>query len=97
MTKFSKKDVFVNHLKIHTENFGNPPNPTCFLIAGKMSTARFWTDAFCQCLTSQGFFVIRYDHRDVGESSEIDWQKAHFFLQRAETGTAMRLGPNARV
>ena len=80
MSGFSKKDIFVNHLKLHTEAFGKSSNPACVLIAGKMSTARFWTDAFCQYLASQGFYVIRYDHRDVGESSEIDWQKAPYTM-----------------
>jgi pimeloyl-ACP methyl ester carboxylesterase len=80
MTKFSKKDFFVNHLKLHTEAFGKSSNPACILIAGKMSTARFWTDAFCQYLANQGFYVIRYDHRDGGESSEIDWQKAPYTM-----------------
>lgn len=80
MTKFSKKEIFVNHLQIHTEAFGKSLNPACVLIAGKMSTARFWSDAFCQYLANQGFFVIRYDHRDVGESSEIEWQKTPYTM-----------------
>lgn len=80
MTGFSKKDIFVDHLKIHCETFGKSSNPACLLIAGKMSTARFWTDAFCQYLANQGFFTIRYDHRDVGESSEIDWQKEPYTM-----------------
>ena len=45
-----------------------------------MSTSRFWSDAFCQYLANHEFFVIRYDHRDVGESSEIDWQKAPYAM-----------------
>lgn len=72
MSKFSKKDIFVNNLKLHTEAFGKPDNPVCLLIAGKMSTARFWTYEFCEYLSNQGYFVIRYDHRHVGESSEIN-------------------------
>jgi len=80
MTAFSKKDIFVNHLKIHTESFGWSSYPACVLIAGKMSTARFWSDTFCQLLAHHGFFIIRYDHRDVGESSEIDWQKTPYTM-----------------
>jgi len=80
MAEFSKKDIFVNNLKLHSEAFGKSSNPACILIAPKMSTARFWTDAFCQYLAGQGFFAIRYDHRDVGESSEIDWQKAPYTM-----------------
>jgi len=68
MSKFKNKDIFINDLKLHTEAFGKSSDPACILIAGKMSTARFWTDEFCQYLAQQDFFVIRYDHRDVGES-----------------------------
>ena len=35
MAKFSKKDIFVNNLKIHSESFGKTSNPACILIAGK--------------------------------------------------------------
>jgi pimeloyl-ACP methyl ester carboxylesterase len=72
MSKFIKKDIIANNLKLHTEAFGKSTNPACLLIAGKMSTARFWTYEFCEYLSNQGYFVIRYDHRHVGESSEIN-------------------------
>lgn len=75
MSKYSKKDIFIDGLKLHTETFGKISNPACILIAGKMATGRFWSDTFCEYIANQGFFIIRYDHRDIGESSEIDWQK----------------------
>lgn len=80
MPLFSQKDIVINNLTLHTESFGNPSHPACILIAGKMSTARFWSDIFCQYLADHGFFTIRYDHRDVGQSSEIDWQKAPYTM-----------------
>jgi len=80
MAEFSPKDICASKLTIHTEAFGKSSNPACILIAGKQCTARFWTDAFCQYLADQGFFVIRYDHRDVGESSAIDWHKTPYAM-----------------
>jgi len=80
MSRFFEKDILVNNLKLHTESFGKSSNPACILIAGNMCPARFWTDAFCQYFAIHGFFIIRYDHRDVGESSEIDWQKAPYTM-----------------
>jgi len=80
MEEFSQKDIFVGDLKLHTETFGDASNPACVLIAGKMATARFWTNTFCQRLANAGFFAIRYDARDIGESSEIDWQKAPYTM-----------------
>lgn len=61
-----------NDLSLHTESFGNASDPACLLIAGAMATCRFWTDAFCQFLAGHGLFVIRYDHRDSGESSAVE-------------------------
>jgi len=80
MAQFSKKDILIKNLRLHTETFGSSSNPACLLIAGKMSTGRFWSDVFCQYLAKTGFFTIRYDHRDVGESSEINWQKAPYTM-----------------
>jgi pimeloyl-ACP methyl ester carboxylesterase len=31
-----------------------------------------WDEAFCQMLVDRGYFVIRYDNRDVGLSSKIE-------------------------
>jgi pimeloyl-ACP methyl ester carboxylesterase len=31
-----------------------------------------WQEAFCQMLVDRGYFVIRYDNRDVGLSSKIE-------------------------
>lgn len=81
MTDFSKKNIVVNDLTLHSEAFGNHSNPACILIACKQGTARLWSDVFCHYLAKQGLFVIRYDHRDVGESSELDWQKTPYTMQ----------------
>jgi pimeloyl-ACP methyl ester carboxylesterase len=80
MINFSPKDIIANNLTLHTEAFGNPSNPACILVACKQGTARFWSDQFCQYIANQGFFVIRYDHRDVGQSSTIDWEKAPYTM-----------------
>lgn len=80
MVNFLSKKILFKGLNLHTETFGKSSDPACVLIAPKMATARFWTDTFCQYIADQGFFVIRYDHRDVGESSEIDWQKMPYTM-----------------
>ena len=45
-----------------------------------MGSARGWTDEFCSYLADQGFFVIRFDHRDTGLSSSIDYAKNPYWL-----------------
>lgn len=54
---------------ICTENFGNPTNPPVLLIMGATASMVWWDTEFCERLVDQGYFVIRYDNRDVGKST----------------------------
>ncbi|CDZ81689.1 3-oxoadipate enol-lactonase 2 [Candidatus Rubidus massiliensis] len=58
--------------QIWTEAFGNIEDPAILLISGAGSSARFWDNYFCKILSEKGFFVIRYDLRDVGLSTSFD-------------------------
>lgn len=72
--------IVFDKIKIRTESFGNKSNPVILLISGAMAPARFWIDDFCQQLADSGYFVIRYDHRDMGLSSAIDYAKNPYTL-----------------
>jgi pimeloyl-ACP methyl ester carboxylesterase len=61
--------VNVNQVEIYTESFGNPKDPAVLLIMGAMSSLDWWDEEFCERLAEKGRFVIRYDHRDLGEST----------------------------
>lgn len=61
--------VNVNQVEIYTESFGNPKDPAVLLIMGAMSSLDWWDEEFCKRLAEKGRFVIRYDHRDLGEST----------------------------
>lgn len=67
-------------LQLYTEHFGDPKKTAVLLISGAMSSARFWIDSFCKQLADAGYFVIRYDHRDMGLSSAIDYDKQPYTL-----------------
>lgn len=67
-------------LELWTESFGDPNNPAILLIMGAGAQGIFWPDRFCQILADNGFFVIRYDNRDVGQSSSIDFSKNPYSL-----------------
>lgn len=41
------------------------------LIMGIGAQRIFWDDEFCRLLSGRGFSVIRFDHRDVGQSSSV--------------------------
>src|SRR4028118_2083381 len=51
------------------ETFGKPADPAVLLIMGLGGPMGWWSVAFCEALASRGFFVVRYDNRDVGRSS----------------------------
>ena len=54
--------------KLHSESFGSPGDPVVLLIMGATASGRWWPDDFCRALAHFGNYVIRYDHRDTGES-----------------------------
>lgn len=69
-----------DHLTIYSECLGNSSNEPLILISGPGRSRIFWTDSFCQKLAQIGFFVIRYDARDVGKSSKINFEEHPYFL-----------------
>jgi pimeloyl-ACP methyl ester carboxylesterase len=76
MEKFVKS----GNLEIWTESFGSPKNPPLILVMGVAGQGIMWTDDFCKSL-AQDFFVIRYDHRDVGLSKHINYMIQPYSLK----------------
>ena len=58
---------------LYAESFGKPTDRPALLIMGAMNQGVFWPDAFCEELAAAGFHVVRYDHRDTGKSSSVDF------------------------
>ena len=58
-------------IDLHIEIGGNPENRPLVLIMGLGSQLIFWTDEFLIRLINAGFYVIRFDNRDIGLSSKI--------------------------
>jgi len=74
-----------NGLSICYETFGKPGDAPLLLVMGLGAQMTMWDPVFCQALASQGFFVIRFDNRDVGLSSKIEGGPAPDFA-KAMTG-----------
>lgn len=77
------KEAFVKvhkEVNLWTESFGISENPSILLIMGAGTSGIFWPDSLCTQLAHQGYFVIRYDHRDVGQSSLIDYTQHPYNL-----------------
>jgi pimeloyl-ACP methyl ester carboxylesterase len=58
----------INDVEICVETFGDPQDPAILLIHGSGASMDWWEDGFCERLRDAGRFVIRYDHRDTGQS-----------------------------
>lgn len=54
--------------RLHSESFGSPGDAPVLLIMGATASGRWWPDDFCRMLAGKGMYVIRYDHRDTGQS-----------------------------
>ncbi len=59
------------NIRLYTKSFGNSADPSVLLIAGAGAPGSFWPDIFCEFLAQQGYFVIRFDHRDIGLSTHF--------------------------
>ncbi|MGZ4294222.1 MAG: alpha/beta fold hydrolase, partial [Solirubrobacteraceae bacterium] len=58
-------------LEICYETFGSSDAPPLLLIMGLASQMLMWDEQFCEQLASRGFFVIRFDNRDIGRSTYL--------------------------
>jgi pimeloyl-ACP methyl ester carboxylesterase len=56
-------------IRLCCETFGDEGAPALLLVMGLASQMLLWDDRFCEQLASRGFWVIRYDNRDVGRST----------------------------
>ena len=83
-----------NGIQIEYETFGNAADPAILLIMGLGGQLVLWPEALCQALARGGFYVIRYDNRDVGLSSKID-SAGKPDLKRASIRYLLRLPLNA--
>lgn len=64
--------VTVNGLQIATETFGDTKDPAILLIQGAGNSMISWDTTFCQRIADAGRFVIRYDSRDTGRSTNYE-------------------------
>lgn len=56
-------------VSIAYETFGDKRDPTILLVMGLGAQMVGWDDGFCALLVARGHHVVRFDNRDVGEST----------------------------
>ena len=74
----SEATAAVNGIEICYETFGDRDGPPLLLVMGLGAQMTAWDTEFCEGLADRGFFVIRFDNRDVGLSSKIDSDPLNF-------------------
>lgn len=64
--------VKANGITIAYESFGDNNNDAIILIQGTGATLLHYPVELCKKLASSGFYVIRFDNRDIGLSTHLD-------------------------
>ncbi len=64
--------VTANGIEIEYDTFGDSKHPTMLMIMGLSCQMTLWDERLCQHLADTGYYVIRFDNRDVGLSSKFD-------------------------
>lgn len=80
----------VNDKEIWYETFGEKKDRALLLIMGALCQGILWPTEFCEKLAKEGFYVIRYDHRDSGFSTCGDFEKEPYdLLDMAKDGVGL--------
>jgi pimeloyl-ACP methyl ester carboxylesterase len=62
----------VNGIELAYQTFGERSEPALLLVMGLGAQLIHWPEEFCEQLVGRGFFVVRFDNRDVGHSTKMD-------------------------
>jgi pimeloyl-ACP methyl ester carboxylesterase len=68
----SEQFAKANGIELCYDTFGDCNAPPLLLIMGLGAQMILWDDGFCEQLAERGFFVIRFDNRDIGKSTKIN-------------------------
>jgi pimeloyl-ACP methyl ester carboxylesterase len=59
-------------IEIAYETFGSADDVPVLLVMGLATQMVGWPDEFCAGLASEGYYVVRFDNRDIGLSTHLD-------------------------
>ncbi|WP_051549552.1 alpha/beta fold hydrolase [Nocardioides sp. URHA0032] len=72
------------------QTFGDPDGDPLLLVMGLGGPMTWWDPELCAALARAGFYVVRYDNRDVGRSTVLDARVSRSTLVRAFAGARVR-------
>lgn len=68
-------------VSLATESFGRPGDPALVLVMGATASMLGWPEALCRALAGRELFVVRFDHRDTGESTTVPPGEASYSVE----------------
>jgi pimeloyl-ACP methyl ester carboxylesterase len=75
------KMVATKGATLFSQAFGDPNDKPILLMMGAMTSGIWWPDDFCKMLSHHGYYVIRYDNRDTGESTHFELGNAGYVVE----------------
>lgn len=69
-----------NGLDLWCETFGDAGDPAVLLVMGIGTSGIAWDDELCRTCAAAGYYVIRFDNRDTGLSSTVDYEAHPYTL-----------------
>ncbi|HET6625132.1 MAG TPA: alpha/beta hydrolase [Nocardioidaceae bacterium] len=72
------------------QTFGDPAADPLLLVMGLGGPMTWWNPDFCRLLADNGFYVIRFDNRDVGRSTKLRDRVTRRMILRAFGGLKVR-------
>src|SRR5262245_60376013 len=64
--------VHANGIELEYDTFGRRSGRPLVLIMGLGAQMILWDEELCTAFAERGFFVVRFDNRDVGLSTKLD-------------------------
>ncbi len=87
--------VAVNGFSLWYETFGNRTDSALVLVNGLATQGIGWPTALCQRLAAGSHYVIRFDHRDVGFSSEFGDDATYTYEDMSDDVVGLLDAPSA--
>lgn len=72
------------------QTFGDPADEPMILVMGLGGPMTWWDPELCELLARKGFYVVRFDNRDIGRSSRAKGRVTRSTLVRAFMGGRVR-------
>ena len=72
--------VETNGIRLWYEDLGDPTGVPIVLIMGATASAITWPESLLETLTAVGHRVVRFDNRDIGLSTHIDYASAPYTI-----------------